>query len=211
MPPALKAVLLAAGASSRMRGADKLLMLVEGEPLLRRQAKAMLAAGLGPVAVTLPPEATARAAVLEGLALTLLAVPDAASGLSASLRVAARWAGDAALMVAPADMPELSAEDFSAAAAGFHSARPLRATGADGTPGHPVIFPAALLPLFAGLTGDEGARAILRAHPPVLLPLPGSRALTDLDTPEDWAEWRNRERRSAASGAGGQPPDPRDI
>jgi len=210
MHSALKAVLLAAGASSRMRGADKLLQAVEGEPLLRRQARALLAAGLGPVAVTLPPDPAARASVLQGLPVTLLPVPEAAQGLSASLRAAARWAGEAALLVVPADMPDLAARDFAAAAAGFDGARPLRAAGADGTPGHPVIFPAALVPLFARLSGDEGARAILRAHPPVLLPLPGRNALTDLDTPEDWAAWR-AQRGAVASDAGGQPPDPRDI
>jgi CTP:molybdopterin cytidylyltransferase MocA len=40
------------------------------------------------------------------------------------------------------------------------------------------------------LSGDEGARAILRRHPPRLLALPGRHAVTDLDTPEDWARWR---------------------
>ena len=48
----MKLVLLAAGASRRMRGADKLLEPVDDEPLLRRQARAALASGVGPVAVS---------------------------------------------------------------------------------------------------------------------------------------------------------------
>jgi CTP:molybdopterin cytidylyltransferase MocA len=42
------------------------------------------------------------------------------------------------------------------------------------------------------LEGDEGARGILRdgeIHP---VPLPGQRALTDLDTPEEWEAWRRK-------------------
>ena len=45
-PPRLKLVLLGAGGSTRMRGGDKLLEPVEGAPLIRRQALAMLAAVL---------------------------------------------------------------------------------------------------------------------------------------------------------------------
>lgn len=186
----MRLVLLAAGASRRMEGRDKLLEPVEGLPLLRRQARAALAAGLGPVAVTLPPDRPLRAAALAGLEVTPLPVPEAATGMAASLRAAALWAQGAALMVVPADMPDLTTEDFVSLARACDGVAPLRATAADGTPGHPVIFPAALLPLFAALTGDEGARPLLRQHPPRLHPLPGRHALTDLDTPADWAAWR---------------------
>ncbi|MEZ5755305.1 MAG: NTP transferase domain-containing protein [Paracoccaceae bacterium] len=47
-------LLLAAGSPPRMRGGDKLLEDVAGEPLLRRSARAALATGC-PVTVTLPP------------------------------------------------------------------------------------------------------------------------------------------------------------
>lgn len=195
---ALAVVLLAAGASRRMRGRDKLLEPVAGEPLLRHLARAALAAGLGPVGVTLAPGADERRRCLAGLVVDLLDVPDAAEGMAASLRAAARWAegaGVAGLMVCPADMPELTTEDFARLAAGFApNGPPLRATDTDGTPGHPVLFPARMLPRFATLTGDEGARALLRIEPPHLVALPGTHATTDLDTPEDWARWRDKRR-----------------
>ncbi|MBN8294881.1 nucleotidyltransferase family protein [Rhodobacter sp. NTK016B] len=189
---ALACVLLAAGSSRRMRGADKLLEPVDGMPLLRRQALALLAAECGRVAVTLPPDRPAREAALEGLTLDRLSVPDALTGMSASLRAAARWAGNRTLMVVPADMPELTAEDFARVARACDGKTPLRATAEDGTPGHPVVFPATLLGSLADLHGDEGARSVLKAHPPALLALPGRHAVTDLDTPEAWAAWRAR-------------------
>ena len=55
-----------------------------------------------------------------------------------------------------------------------------------------MIFPAAILPALRHLTGDSGARDILRTHPVRHVALPGLRATTDLDTPEAWAAWRAR-------------------
>jgi len=150
-PPAI--LLLAAGSSSRMRGADKLMEPVEGVPLLLRQARVALATG-APVIVTLPPDRPARNAALAGLDLMTVPVPDAAQGLSADLI--------------------------------------LHGTAADGTPGHPVLFPVWALPGLAVLTGDSGARDLLRQHrdKTEFIALPARHAVTDLDTPEEWTAWR---------------------
>lgn len=174
-----------------MRGGDKLLEPVAGLPLLRRQALAALE--VAPVIVTLPPDRPLRARALEGLALRQVEVADAAEGLAASIRAGVAAAADgSALLVMLADMPEVGAGDLAALVAAHRGARQavIRAAGEDGTPGHPVLFPARMLPALALLQGDRGARDLLRAEAPVLVPLPGRRALTDLDTPEDWAEWR---------------------
>lgn len=193
---AVALALLAAGAGRRMRGRDKLLETVEGVALLRHLALEALAAAPGPVAVTLRGDTPAREAALVGLDVTLLPVTDADDGMSASLKVAAQWAqglGIDGLMICPADMPELTAGDFATLARGFDPmGPPLRATADDGTPGHPVLFPARLLSLFASLSGDRGAQSVLQQHPPRAIALPAKHATTDLDTPEDWAGWRNR-------------------
>ncbi len=182
----------AAGASSRMRGADKLLTRIDGMPLLRRTAQIALSAHAS-VCVTLRPQDHARIETLHGLALTLIEVPCAATGLSASLRAAAAATRRGSLLILPADMPDITSADLTRiiAAAHQHPMAILRATSADGTPGHPVVFPPDLLPAFATLHGDEGARSILQAHRSRLrlLALPGTHALTDLDTPEAWADW----------------------
>lgn len=177
----------AAGSSTRMRGQDKLLQDVAGEPILRRQARMALA--LAPVIVTLRETDPDRRAALEGVAVTVMAVTDAALGMSASFRAVAGVGS--ALMILPADMPDLTGEDLAGMIAAFQSdpAHILRGSAGD-RPGHPVIWPRALVPSFARLTGDEGARALLRQHPVRLHPLPDQHALTDLDTPEDWAAWR---------------------
>jgi len=189
-------LLLAAGASARMRGRDKLLEPVGGQPLLRRQALAALATGTR-VYVTLPPGADARRAALEGLAVEIVEVADAASGMAASLRagVAALPPTCPAVLVALADMPDLGSEDFSRFFKTFQGdpEKPiLRGTTPDGRPGHPVLFPRRFFADLARLEGDQGAKPVLKAHAAEIrsVPLPGRRALTDLDTPEAWEEWR---------------------
>ncbi len=183
--------LLAAGGSSRMRGGDKLLETIGGTALLRLLAIRALVAGW-PVAVTLPPGQSPRRAALRGLPLDLLDVPDAATGMAASFRRLS--ALQAPLLVMLADMPEIETADLRRLIAA-HAAAPdrvVRATAASGRGGQPVLFPARLVPALAGLAGDEGARRLLAGEEVVAVPLPGDRAVTDLDTPEAWAEWRAR-------------------
>jgi CTP:molybdopterin cytidylyltransferase MocA len=194
--PLVTIIIPAAGASSRMRGADKLLEPVEGRPLIRRQAEVALQTGC-PVIVTLPPDQPERAAALHGLPVRQVIVPDAGLGLSASLiRGLAAVAPGCAVIVLLADLPEITAEDLGRIL-DRHRHDPeaiLRAAAQDGTPGHPVLFPGWALSDLCGITGDSGARDLLRRHADRTraVPLPGRRAVTDLDTPEDWAAWRAR-------------------
>ncbi|WP_371060235.1 NTP transferase domain-containing protein [Rhodosalinus sp. 5P4] len=195
MTRGLAILIPAAGASSRMRGRDKLLEEVEGRPLLALLAGRARAVA-DTVIVTLPEPPGARGAALAALDVTCLALPEARQGMAASLRagVAALPPDIRGLMILPADMPEIRQEDMQRLADAFAKAPEAIWQGAaeDGTPGHPVLFPADCLPAIAAVTGDTGAREVLRAqaHRVRRLALPGRRALTDLDTPEDWARWR---------------------
>jgi CTP:molybdopterin cytidylyltransferase MocA len=183
-------LLLAAGASSRMRGADKLIEEVGGETLLTVMARR--AAKAGPLRVTLPEGNSARAAALEGIACETVTLP---AGCDQSQSLAAGVAGlSGPVLVVLADMPEVTAHDLHLLLALSRQAPDaiLRAAGQDGSPGNPVLFPSDLLPELQKIRGDKGARGLLKQHAARvhLVPLPGNRALTDLDTPEDWAAWR---------------------
>ena len=187
-------LLLAAGLSSRMRGGDKLLETVAGEPLLTRIARAALATG-APVTVTLPPDRPARNAALSGLPVTAVTVADPAQGMSASLTAGlTAIPPDRGLLLLLADLPEITAADLSHLLTLWRQEPEaiLRGAAEDGTPGHPVCFPPDLRDDLLTLRGDEGARSILIRHRARLrlVPLPGRHATTDLDTPEDWAAWR---------------------
>jgi len=189
-------ILPAAGASSRMRGADKLLEEVAGQPCLRAMALRGLKAGLA-VLVTLPGADHPRAAVLAEVPVRRLPVANADQGMSQSLRcaIAALPETTEAALILPPDMPAIGADDLTRLVQESEAnpqALIVQAATEDGTPGHPVLFRSALFAEFAKLTGDQGARDIIAAHATsrVLVPLEGNRARLDLDTPEDWAAWR---------------------
>lgn len=193
--PVVSILIPAAGASSRMRGGDKLLEDVGGMSVLRRTA--LMAMRLGPrVLVTLPdggPHMAPRRAELQGTGVTTLPLPDAHEGMAASLRAGVRWAGSSdGLMVILPDMPELTDDDLSAVRTAFAAdpRQTVRATAFDGDPGHPVILPQHLFTSLAVLTGDKGARAVFEGEMITAVRLPGRHAVMDLDTPEDWADWR---------------------
>lgn len=184
-------LLLAAGASSRMRGADKLLEDMDGEPLLTLMCRRAAETGL-PVFVTLPSLSHSRAAAIRGA--TPIAVPDAAEGMAASIRrgIAALPPETEAVMILPADMPEITAQDMVLLATRQEGPQGpiLRACTEDGTPGHPVLFPRRCFAALQTLKGDQGARLVLAGEDIRMISLPGNHALTDLDTPEAWAKWR---------------------
>lgn len=192
-------LILAAGASTRMRGTDKLMQPVGGKPLLRHIAEIALGTA-SPVTVTLPSVTTARQTALSGLPIRLVPVPDAAEGMSRSL-VHGVQALDAAgpsdgLMILPADMPEFTTAALANLIAQFQTTPDLILRGgtADGTPGHPAIFPRDLWAALAAVTGDEGGRSVIQQNKGRVrvIPLPGPMAILDLDTPEDWAAWTAR-------------------
>jgi len=191
-------LILAAGASTRMKGRDKLLEDVHGRPLLRHVTRRAVATGC-PVMVALPVSNQTRRDLLEGLDVTILEVTDADSGMAASLRAGLQSLPENAtgLLVALADMPDITTDDYLSLIKSFLSdleANIHRATSADGTGGNPVLLPRWALNDPSVFTGDTGARHLLRQHAERvrLVPLPDSHATTDLDTPQDWAKWRKR-------------------
>ncbi|SFS51956.1 CTP:molybdopterin cytidylyltransferase MocA [Sulfitobacter marinus] len=190
-------ILLAAGQSTRMGGRDKLLEVVDGMPLLRRQALMALAAKAGPVFVTLPPWPHPRYDTIDDLKVTIVPVPDAAEGVNTSIRrgVAALPPDTTAAMVLLADLPDLTTADLVTclAAVDFGSSMSIwRGATQDGKPGHPIIFTARHFAALTDLRGDSGGRDIVAAAQAQthLIPLPGKHARRDLDTPEAWETWR---------------------
>lgn len=188
-------LILAAGASRRMRGRDKLLEDVAGVPLLRRQARLALASGC-PVYIALPRANHARAQTLVDLPVSILVVPEASEGMGGTLRGAmAQLPAGTDVMIMLGDLVALELADLQAvlsARTRMPDALIWRGATSDGKPGHPIIFAAALRPQFESLQGDDGGEALTKPlrDQTCVVKLPGQRARMDLDTPEDWALWR---------------------
>jgi CTP:molybdopterin cytidylyltransferase MocA len=187
-------LILAAGTSSRMRGDDKLLQQVDGQPLLRTLIDRAQATG-HPVFVALARKDHPRMALIPASA-TALIVPEAVEGMSGTMRGAvAQLPVCAAFMVLLGDLPQITTADMRAIWAA-RDANPdfliWRGATVAGKPGHPIVFDASLRLDFAQLAGDSGGESLVhplrdRTH---LTRFSDDRARMDLDTPEDWAAWR---------------------
>ncbi len=191
-------LILAAGASTRMNGCDKLLMDVGGRPLLRHVVGNAVDTK-HPVLVALPTGNTARQDALAGLDVQIVPVADADQGMAASLRAGLRVIPTdcTGILVALADMPDITTDDYTSLINMFRddpNGNIQRATSLDGTAGNPVLLPMWALNDPDIFQGDAGARHLLRQYADRvrLVPLPDDHAITDLDTPEDWAAWRAR-------------------
>lgn len=190
-------LLLAAGASSRMRGADKLLERLEGEPLLRRSARAALASRADETLVVLGANRPDRQRALAGLPIRVVANKNWREGMGASIAagVVALAPRIRAVMILPADMPDITPALLDMLIAALPPDAPgaiLRPRMETGIPGNPVLFGADHLPALAGLNGDAGARAVIDRNPAALryIETGDTAVLTDLDTPEAWAAYR---------------------
>lgn len=197
-PPLPAILILAAGSSNRMRGSDKLLEKIEGTAQIARILSFAIKTGC-PVWITLPPDRPDRIAAIAGYGGERIVVRDANNGMAASIRagVAAIPEGMAVLILL-ADLPEITEIDLKQVITAYRGSPDLivRATSADGRPGHPVLIPASLRSKLGTLSGDRGAQSILHANPgkTLSIALPDEHAITDLDTPEDWDLWRARKR-----------------
>ena len=195
-PPRIAAALLAAGSSRRFGAANKLLARVDGEALVRRVARRVIEAKPACVLVVTGHEAEAINAALAGLDLQFIHNPRHLDGLGGSLAVGiAGLSGsfDGAL-VCLGDMPDtepaLIARMFAAFA--VSDARSIIVpVAADGRQGNPVLWPADLFPELAGLSGDEGAKRLIRAHQGRVVKIDAGEARTfqDIDTPEELAKY----------------------
>jgi molybdenum cofactor cytidylyltransferase len=112
-------------------------------------------------------------------------------GMGSSLRLAAETlpAETEAVVIGLADMPEVASATIAALVAAW---RPLGASAIvapvfEGRRGHPVVFGASYVAALRELSGDAGARAILKQHAAdlTLVPVADPGVVLDLDTPAD--------------------------
>jgi molybdenum cofactor cytidylyltransferase len=195
------AVILAAGRSTRM-GDNKMLADLGGEPLIRRTVAALLGSAARPVLLVAGHERDRLAAALGGLDVAVIVNPHYAEGLATSLVAgigAVPQEAEGAL-IALGDMPLVDAGLVDALIARFEAEPaagavvPLHA----GEWGNPVLVARKLFPEIAALSGDAGARGLLRGRDDVCLLETSDRSvLIDADTPQALAELRERLARRA--------------
>lgn len=189
----IEILLLAAGISSRMLGADKLLLEFEGEKILRRTAKEALKSKAGSVKVILGHNSQKRAQVLIGLEVEHIICRNFDEGISASIQAGLKNIKGSveAVIIALADMPLVSYQDFNQLIDKFSrstKSRIFRAISQNGKVGHPVLFPKSAFSLLTSLVGDCGAKHILKSSQIQTeeVKTRGESAVTDIDSYADW-------------------------
>jgi len=197
--PRIGALVLAAGQSSRMGPRNKLLINVQGQPMLARVVSQILAAGIDPCIVVTGHQAAEIRAALAGRNVTFAHNPDYAQGLSGSLHTGLRALpkdSDGAL-ICLGDMPDIRSPHLRQLIAAFDpvEGRAICVPTHHGKRGNPVLFGAQFFAEMMALAGDVGARHLIGEHSDQVceVAIGDAGILLDLDTPEAMSKYQSLE------------------
>jgi CTP:molybdopterin cytidylyltransferase MocA len=181
-------IVLAAGGSTRM-GRPKMLLPAGGGTLLSAAVAPLLEAGLDRVVVVLgdrAEEIRRNAALPADPRLVIVVCADWAAGMASSLKRGLKACADAdAVLIALGDQPGITAERVRMVTAAFAPGRDLVVPVHRGIPAHPVLFGRSLFSELEALSGDVGAREVVRRHEGEAVWIEVE-ALPDIDTEEDY-------------------------
>jgi molybdenum cofactor cytidylyltransferase len=190
------ALVLAAGDGSRFSAQhNKLLEIFRGRPLLRHAVDAALASRVAKTMVVTGYDAARVGGALAGLPVQIVHNGEYEEGMAASLRAGLRHAPEASgLVVLLGDMPRVSPELIDRLIEAFEAGGASAvAPTFDGRRGNPVLLGRVLFPQIAQLTGDTGARALLRARRDVVeVETDDAGILLDVDTAQDLSALKAR-------------------
>ncbi len=184
----ISAIVLAAGLSRRM-GRPKLLLALQGKPIVRWSVEALLP-HVDEVIVVTGPDDRGVGDALRDLPVRLVVNPDPDRGQASSIvtGLAAVQPNATGAVIALGDQPRLPTRVVPDLLAVFEARHPaIVAPVYRGVRGNPVVFAASVFPELMALSGDVGARAVVDARPErvelvgVDAPMP-----RDVDTPEDF-------------------------
>lgn len=193
------AVILAAGASVRM-GSPKQLLTLDGQPLLVRAVEAALAAPVWPVVVVLGAHAEQIKPLLAKHPVLIAENPAWSEGMASSLRVGIGMLQQfsrrlEAAVVLLCDQPGLTGETIGRLIEAPRGAGcSIVAARYAGRVGAPALFLRSHFAELTALTGEAGARDLLKADPARVIAVDLPELAMDLDTPEDVATLRGQGR-----------------
>ncbi len=196
--PRVAGVVLAAGLSRRMGPDNKLLSQWRGQALVAHVVTALRASNLSSVYVVTGHDAAAVQESLSNCAVQFVHNPDYAQGMSTSLRAGLSALGpevDGAV-IALADMPWIQAGHVNTLLRAFdpEGAQDICVPTFERKRGNPVLWASKYFFEMRRLSGDMGARSLLRTHSDAVLevPMPDPATNIDVDTPQALQDLRQR-------------------
>jgi molybdenum cofactor cytidylyltransferase len=184
------AVVLAAGQSRRM-GVQKLLLPIDGQPLIARVVDQVLSGPAERVFVVVGADAAAIVAALAERPVHFVYNPAAEGAMLGSVRCGLQALPPecAAVLVVLGDQPDIGAAVMAQLVEAFRAGRggivvPVHR----GRRGHPLLFAIRYRDEILRTYDDSGLRGLLQAHPDDLyeVAVDGPGVLEDLDVPEDY-------------------------
>ncbi len=188
--PRIAAIVLAAGQSRRAGAINKLLVEIDGAPMVARVLETVRAAHVDPVIVVLGHEPDRVRGALAGHDVTLVENPDYAKGLSTSLArgIAALPREVDGVVVCLGDMPDVKTSHIERLIEAFgpDEGRDICVPTFKGKRGNPVLWARRYFDEIAGVAGDVGARHLIGEYADSVseVAMSDSGVLLDLDTPE---------------------------
>lgn len=185
----IAAIVLAAGRSTRMGEHNKLLLPMNGKPMIRHTVTSVLSSGVAHVVIVTGHDAEAVRMALDGLSVSFTHNPDFAIGMASSLRagLAALPADTDAALICLGDMPAVSPDDIRGLMSAFDpdEHRAIIIPTNRGKRGNPVLFARQFFTEMAAGSGDTGARNLLNAYPEAIfeVEMASAAVLADADTP----------------------------
>lgn len=185
------AVVLAAGRSSRM-GAQKLLLPVNGRPMIAGIVNEVRQSGVNKTFVVVGRDAAQVQAVLPDCKVAFIVNPDPGGDMLSSVRCGIRAlpAGCESALVVLGDQPGVLHQLIDELISGFRkSGRGIAVPVHGGKRGHPLVFAAKYFQEVLTQYDSTGLRGLLQAYSDEVIEIAvkDRAVLEDIDTPEDYS------------------------
>jgi molybdenum cofactor cytidylyltransferase len=193
--PSTALIILAAGSSTRMEKPKQLLMY-GSRTFLRHAAEVAVASVCRPILIVFGAYASQLQGEIDDLPVRSVTNERWADGMGSSIQVGVRALttydradNTEALVLMLCDQPYVRAAVINDLVTAYHANnKGIIASEYGGTLGVPALFGRKYFAELATMSGAAGAKHLIAAHASDVVPVPFSKGISDIDTPEDYRQ-----------------------